>query len=83
MSLSIHGIQDLSQASKTQICLWNSWGEFDIKFGKKLVEDWLGNHYCKEFLLETRIYYMGVVGHDLIGNYQKAHDRCAIWSAFT
>jgi hypothetical protein len=58
------------------------------KFGKKLVEDWLGNHYCKEFLLELanvvlmKIYYMGVVRHDLVGNYQKVHDQCAIWSAF-
>ncbi len=25
---------------------------------------------------------MGVAGHDLAGSYQKAHDRCAIWSAF-
>jgi len=40
----------------------------------------MGNHYCQEFLLElanlvlTKIYYMGVVGHDLVGSYQKFHD---------
>jgi hypothetical protein len=50
------------------------------KLGKKLTKDELGNHYCKEFLLElanpvlTKIYYMGVAKHDLTSSYQEFHD---------
>ncbi len=51
---------------KHKYVLWNSWKKFDKKSKKERGEDWLGNHYCKEFLLEftnlilTKIYYMGV-----------------------
>ncbi len=68
--------------------MWNSGKESDRKFGKEFAKDWMGNHYCKEFLLElanlvlTKIYYMGGVGHDLVGSCQEFHDWCAIWSVF-
>jgi hypothetical protein len=39
VSFSIHLIEDLSQASRTKICLQNSWGESDKKSKKEFAED--------------------------------------------
>ncbi len=47
------------------------------KSRKKLVENWLGNHYCTKILLELanlvlmKIYYMVVARHDLTCNIKR------------
>jgi hypothetical protein len=59
---------------KHKSVLWNSWKESNKNSRKERGEDWLGNHYCTEFLLEftnlilTKIYYMGVAELDLAGS---------------